>query len=88
MAIKQLSDGNPLGASFGQSTTDLICFHGGTPTSRRASAALSVSLSIFINTGLSITTGTTLSTQYGNLIDAVAEIRTILAAYNLTKAGA
>jgi len=90
-SIKQLSDGGPLGTSMGQSATDLIAFHGGTVTSRRASAALSVSLSIFINTGLSIVTGNSfgvVSTQMGNLIDAVAEIRAVLRDYNLHKAGA
>lgn len=90
-SIKQLSDGGPLGTSMGQSATDLIAFHGGTVTSRRASAALTASASIFINTGLSIVTGNTfgtLSVQFGNLIDAVAEIRAILRDYNLTKAGA
>lgn len=91
MALRQLSDAGSLGTVMGQSATDLIAFHGGTVTSRRAAAALSVSLSIFINTGLSIVTGNSfgvVSTEIGNLIDAVAEIRTILLAYNLTKGGA
>lgn len=91
MANKQLSDGSPLGTTLGQSSTDLIAFHGGTVTSRRASAALTASSSIFINTGVSILTGQsfgTVTTQLGALIDAVNEIRTILLAYNLTKGGA
>lgn len=84
MAIKQLADGNPLGSTMGQSSTDLICFHGGTPTSRRASATLTASQSIFVFTGASMSAGT----PFGPLVDAVAEIRAILLAYNLTKGGA
>lgn len=32
MAIKQLSDGNPLGTRLGQSASDLVALHGATPT--------------------------------------------------------
>lgn len=88
MAGRQLSDGGSDGEVLGQSTTDLIAFHGGTPTSRRASAALSVSLSVFIFTGASIMATGTLTNTVASLTDAVNEIRTLLAAYNLTKAGA
>lgn len=91
MAIKQLSDANPLGTQLGQSATDLIAFHGGTVTSRRAAAALTASASIFIYTGVSIVTGQTfqsVTAQLGSLIDAVNEIRTTLLAYNLHKGGA
>lgn len=88
MANKQLSDASPLGTTLGQSATDLISFHGGTVTSRRASAALTASLSIFIYTGASFAATNTLTQGLANVIDAVAEIRTILANYNLTKAGA
>lgn len=34
MAIKQLSDGSPDGTVLGQSTTDLVGFHGVTPIAR------------------------------------------------------
>ena len=88
MAIKQLSDGNPLGTQLGQSTTDLIAFHGGTVTSRRAAAALSASLSVFIYTGASIMATGTVTTSLGQIIDAVNEIKTVLTAYNLHKGGA
>lgn len=45
MAIaKQVSDGSPDGASFGQSTTDKISFYGVTPVVQRALAAQALSL--------------------------------------------
>lgn len=84
MAIKQLSDGNPLGTTFGQSSTDLISFHGVATTSRRAAAALTASASIFVFTGASMSAGT----PFGQIVDALAEIRTLLVAYGLHKGGA
>lgn len=36
MAVKQLSDGNSAGVSIGQSSTDLVGFHGATPVARAA----------------------------------------------------
>jgi len=50
--VKQLSDGNPGGSGFGQSTADLISFYGATPVSQRASsiqAASVVSATSFIS---------------------------------------
>lgn len=88
MAVRQLSDGGPAGATLGQSSTDLICFHGGTPTSRRAAAALSASLSVFIYTGASIMATGTLTNTVASLVDAVNEIKTVFTAYNLHKGGA
>lgn len=45
MAIgKYLSDGNPGGTAFGQSTSDLISLYGGTAVSQRAAAAQATSL--------------------------------------------
>lgn len=88
MALRQLSDGGTLGVVMGQSATDLIAFHGGTVTSRRAASVLSVSLSVFIYTGASIIASGTLTNTQASLIDAVAEIRNILVAYNLSKGGA
>lgn len=41
MAIKQLSDGNPLGTRLGQSATDLVGFYGATPAVQPTSAAQS-----------------------------------------------
>lgn len=34
--IKQLSDGGPDGTTLGQSATDLVAFHGATPTDQYA----------------------------------------------------
>lgn len=82
MALRQLSDAGSLGTVMGQSATDLIAFHGAAVTSRRASAALTASASIFVFTGASVSAGV------GPLIDAVNEIRNILLAYGLTKGGA
>jgi hypothetical protein len=36
MAVKQLSDGGPDGTTLGQSATDLIAFHGATPSDQYA----------------------------------------------------
>ena len=36
MAAKQLSDGNPAGTTLGQSATDLVGFHGATPSDQYA----------------------------------------------------
>ena len=36
---RQLSDGRPAGNTFGQSATDLIGFHGATPSDQRAVAS-------------------------------------------------
>lgn len=88
MATKQLSDGGPSGTTLGQSTTDLIAFHGGTVTSRRAAAALSASLSVFIYTGASIMATGTLTNTVASLVDAMNEVKTVLTAYNLHKGGA
>jgi len=36
MALKELSDGGPLGTRLGQSATDLVGFHGATPSDQYA----------------------------------------------------
>lgn len=36
MAVKQISDGNPDGTTVGQSATDLVGFHGATPSDQYA----------------------------------------------------
>lgn len=97
MAARQLSDGGPAGTVLGQSTTDLIAFHGSTPTSQRASATLSATVSLFATTGASFVanTSTTVSGVFGfnsgqiaSLFDALTEIRAALVAYGLVKGGA
>lgn len=58
MAIaKQISDGSPDGASFGQSATDKISFYGATPATQRtntiqAASVVSVSSNITIAASL------------------------------------
>lgn len=39
MAIRQLSDGNPLGTTMGQDTSDPVSFYGVTGITQRAAAA-------------------------------------------------
>jgi len=88
MAAKQLSDGRPDGTTLGQGTTDLVAFHGGTPTSQRASAALSSTHSIFAHTGLSLGAALSASVFYDLTVSVLQEIRTLLVAYGLHKGGA
>lgn len=79
MAVgRHLSDKNPDGTSFGQSSADLISFYGTTPISQRASAAQATS---------------TLSTASSTAIDtltkaAIIEIMNTLAALGLWKGSA
>jgi len=40
MANKQLSDGGPDGTTMGQSASDLIAFHGATPSNKATIATL------------------------------------------------
>lgn len=98
MAIgKQLSDGNPDGTALGQSTSDLIAFHGSTPISQRAAAIMTATSSIMALTGASFVanTSSTLSgfivlntTLASQLFDVIQEIRGALVAYGLHKGGA
>lgn len=97
MANKQLSDGSALGTTLGQSTSDLISFHGKTAISQRASATLTATSSLLALTGASFVANTTTtvsgifgfnSTMVTTLVDALAEIRAALVAYGLHKGGA
>lgn len=66
MAIKQLSDGNPLGTVMGQSSTDLIGFYGvATPVARRANAIQATSV-------ISAYSATTSSALIGALLVEIA----------------
>lgn len=85
---RQISDGGTDGQVLGQSATDLIAFHGGTPTSQRASASLTSTNSVFGMSGASLVSAQTMSAGYAALVDAVIEIRATLAAYGLHKGGA
>ena len=88
MAGKQLSDGNPTGTVLGQGTTDLIAFHGGTPTSQRVSAALSATHSVFVTTGVSLVANNSVSVVVGLLVSVISEMRTLIVNYGLHKGGA
>lgn len=93
----QVSDGNPDGCSFGQSTSDLISFYAVTPISQRANAALTATASLFATTGASYVaqTSATVSGVFGftsvnasALFSALIEIRAFLVAIGLHKGGA
>lgn len=82
---------------IGPYTGSKVAFHGSTATSQRASASLSAGLSIFASTGASIVAATTATitglvtfttTQMASLIDAVAELRTMVTEKGLHKGGA
>lgn len=88
MAGKQLSDGNPTGTTLGQSATDLIAFHGSTPTSQRASAALSATHSVFAHTGVSLVANNSVSVVVGLLVSVLNEMRTMIVDYGLHNGGA
>lgn len=88
MAAKQLSDGRPDGTTLGQGTSDPIAFHGGTPTSQRASAALSSTHSVFAHTGVSLGANNSASVVFGLLVSVIQEMRTMIVDYGLHKGGA
>lgn len=75
-ANKQLSDGNPDGTSFGQSSTDKISFYNADPVVKvSAPAAVSTSTPVTISTGQY---GFGTSTQMSGLITTVNSMRTVL----------
>lgn len=97
MAVRELTDKNTDGSRMGQSTSDLIAFHGSTPISQRASATLSATLSLFVMTGAShvANASTTVSglfgfnsTEMAQLVDFITEVRAWAVAYGLHKGGA
>ena len=94
---RQLSDANVGGTGLGQSATDLISFHGQTPTSQRAAAILTATASNFAVTGASYVaqTSATVSGVFGftsafviQLLDSITEIRKTLVDNGLHKGGA
>lgn len=97
MGVKELSDKGPDGTRLGQSTSDLVAFHGSTPISQRAAAILTGTSSLFALTGASFVanTSSTVSGLFGlnstlasQLFDSLQEIRAMLVAYGLHKGGA
>lgn len=71
MAVKELSDGNPDGTRHGQSSTDLVGFHGASPSDQRAVLTF---VSSSVPTQATAGYGFVTSTQFSALIDAVNEI--------------
>lgn len=70
MAIKELSDGGPDGTRLGQNASDLVGFHGATPSDQRAATA-AVSTSAATQTS---PFGFATSAQANNLVAAVNEL--------------
>jgi hypothetical protein len=72
MAIgKYLSDGNPDGTAFGQSTSDLISLYGGTAVSQRAAAAQATSLIGTASTTAMTTDHKAFLIEVGNTLTAI-----------------
>jgi len=107
VATHRVSDGNPDGVLVGNTSTQPVlvggtstspvAFHGGTPTSQRASATLSADISLLAISGASYVaqTSATLSGLFGfnsgmmvQLWDAINEIRDTLAGNGLHKGSA
>jgi hypothetical protein len=97
MAVRYLSDGNPDGTCVTQTVSDPFAVFGRTPTSQRASATLSSTLSVWALTGASYVanTSTTVSGLFGfnstlavQLLDGLQEIRATLSLYGIHAGGA
>lgn len=72
MAIgKYISDGNPDGTSFGQSTSDLISLYGGAAVSQRAAAAQATSLIGTASTTALTTDHKAFMIEVGNTLAAI-----------------
>lgn len=67
MAIKELSDGNPAGTRLGQSATDLVGFHGATPSDQYAA------LSDITVTGTYATDDSAIETAVNGILAALRE---------------
>ena len=72
--IHELSDGSSAGTRLGQSASDLVAFHGATPSDQRAFTA-DVSTSVVTTTS---PYGFSTSLQATNLIALVNEIKAVL----------
>ena len=74
--VQQLSDGRPDGASFGQSSSDLISFHNASPVDQAAaivSVGTSVPVAACASFGLTSTQLTALVTAVNAMIVALQE---------------
>lgn len=74
MALKELSDGGPDGTQLGQSATDLVSFHGATPSDQRAVTAAVATTSVTQTSPFGFATSATANA----LVDAVNEIIALL----------
>jgi hypothetical protein len=83
MAVKQLSDGNSAGATLGQSASDLVGFHGATPTAQRAGAAQAA----LTGTTVSATAGRGFKTSaaFNATIALISEMRAALVEKGIIK---
>lgn len=86
MAEKQLSDGNPSGTTLGQDESDLIGFHGATPTAQRSGAAQAA----LTGTTVSATAGRGFKTSaaFNATIALISEMRAVLVEKGLMKGSA
>jgi hypothetical protein len=78
MAVLQLSDARTDGVTLGQSTTDLVSFHGVTPVAQRSGSAQAA-----VSTTASTTTtpaGYATTTQANAIVTLVNELRAALVA--------
>ena len=76
MAILQVSNGNPDGTKVGQSASDLLAFHGSTPTDQCAAITLvgtSVPVAACASFGLTSTQLTALITAVNAMAAALQE---------------
>ena len=78
--VEYIGDGNPDGTVFGSSTSELIAFHGATPTDQYA-AITSVTASVAATVS---TTAVTASSPYGFV--TAAQASSLVAAVNLNGA--
>jgi|DEB3_MinimDraft_2_1074329.scaffolds.fasta_scaffold16280_2 hypothetical protein len=78
MAVNQLSDARTDGTTLGQSTSDLVSFHGVTPVAQRSGSAQAA-----VSTTASTTTtpaGYATTTQANAIVTLVNELRAALVA--------
>jgi hypothetical protein len=76
MAVKQLSDGGPDGTKLGQSTSDLVAFHGSSPTDQYAAitaVGTSVPVAACATFGLTSTQLTAIITGLNSVIAVLQE---------------
>jgi hypothetical protein len=83
MAVRELDDGNDAGTRLGQTTTSLVAFHGGTPTSQPAGAAVVTATPV---AATAAAFGFSTSAKMENLLSLVDKMRTTLVDHGLMAA--